>query len=279
MDEGTGILPGLPPVASKPVHLTFDGGLMTSDAGILLLAAIEQRLGLAERLADCIEDPRAPERVRHTLAEMIRYRALLIAAGYPDGNDCDALRSDPAFKMAVGRLPESGADLCSQPTISRLENLPSATALKRMMAAMVDLFCDSFEQVPRRILLDIDDTEDRVHGGQQLALWNAHYDSRCFLPIHIYEATTGKPVAVILRPGKTPDGAEVALVLRHVIGRIRTRWPAVEIIVRGDSHYGRLEAMAWCERNRIGYIFGLPGNPVLLRQVGPLAEDAALAGC
>ncbi len=111
---------------------------------------------------------------------------------------------------------------------------------------------------------------------------------RGFLPIHIYEATTGKPVAVILRPGKTPDGAEVAMVLRHVIGRIRARWPAVEIprvaalprpragSVRGDSHYGRPEAMAWCERNRIGYIFGLAGNPVLLRQVGPLVEDAAL---
>ena len=242
----------------------------------MLLAAIEQRLGIAERLADCIEDPRAPERVRHTLAEMIRFRALLIAAGYPDGNDCDALRSDPAFKMAVGRLPESGADLCSQPTISRLENLPGATALKRMMAAMVELFCDSFEQVPRRIVLDIDDTEDRVHGGQQLALFNAHYDSRCFQPIHIYEATTGKPVAVILRPGKTPDGAEVALVLRHVIGRIRARWPAVDILVRGDSHYARPEAMAWCERKRVGYIFGLAGNAVLLRRVGDLAEDAAL---
>jgi hypothetical protein len=201
---------------------------------------------------------------------------MLIAAGYPDGNDCDALRSDPVFKMAVGRLPESGGDLCSQPSISRLENLPGSVALKRMMAAMVELFCDSFDQVPRRILLDIDDTEDRVHGGQQLALFNAHYDSRCFLPIHIYEATTGKPVAVILRPGKTPDGAEVALVLRHVIGRIRARWPAVEIVVRGDSHYGRPEAMTWCERNRIGYIFGLAGNPVLLRQVSPLAEDAAL---
>jgi Transposase DDE domain group 1 len=122
MDESTAILPGLPPVAGKPVHLTFDGGLMTSDAGVLLLAAIEQRLGIAERLADCIEDRRAPERVRHTLAEMIRYRALLIAAGYPDGNDCDLLKSDPAFKMAVGRLPENGGDLCSQPTISRLEN-------------------------------------------------------------------------------------------------------------------------------------------------------------
>src|SRR3979409_2236812 len=122
MDDSTGILPGLPSVKGKPVHVAFDGGRMTSDAGILLLAAIEQRLGIAERLAHCIEDPRAPERVRHGLAEMIRYRALLIAAGYPDGNDCDALKSDPAFKMAVGRLPESDADLCSQPTISRLEN-------------------------------------------------------------------------------------------------------------------------------------------------------------
>ncbi len=207
---------------------------------------------------------------------MIRYRALLIAAGYPDGNDCDLLKSDPAFKMAVGRLPENGGDLCSQPTISRLENLPGPVALKRMMAAMVKVFCDSFDQVPRRIVLDIDDTEDRVHGGQQLALFNAYYDSRCFQPIHIYEATTGKPVAIILRPGKTPDGAEVTLVLRHVIGHIHARWPAVDILVRGDSHYARPEAMAWCERKRIGYIFGLAGNPVLLRQVSPLAEDAAL---
>jgi len=276
MDDSTGILPGLPSVVGKPVHVAFDGGQMTSDAGILLLAAVEQRLGIAERLANCIEDPRVPERVRHGLAEMIRYRALLIAAGYPDGNDCDALKSDPAFKMAVGRLPKSGADLCSQPTISRLENLPGAVALKRMMAAMLEVFCDSFKEVPRRIVLDIDDTEDRVHGGQQLALFNAYYDSRCFQPIHIYEATTGKPVAIILRPGKTPDGAEVTLVLRHVIGRIRARWPAVDIVVRGDSHYARPEAMAWCERKRIGYIFGLAGNPVLLRRVSHLAEDAAM---
>ena len=170
MAEATGILPGLPAVAGKPVDVAFDGGRLTSDGGILLLAAIEQRLKIAERLARCIEDPRAPDRIRHEIAEMIGYRALLIAAGYPDGNDCDARKSDPAFKMAIGRLPESGDDLCSQPTISRLENLPGPTALQRMMVAMVELFCDSFEQVPRRILLDIDDTEDRVHGGQQLSL-------------------------------------------------------------------------------------------------------------
>src|ERR687894_2132794 len=207
---------------------------------------------------------------------MMRFRALMIAAGYPDANDCDGLRGDPAFKMAVGRLPESGRELCSQPTMSRLENLPGTTALKRMMAAMVELFCDSFAEVPRRIVLDIDDTADRVHGHQQLALFHAHYDGRCFLPIHIYEAISGKPVAVILRPGKTPDGTEVMLVLHHVIRRIRARWPKVDILVRGDSHYGRPEAMAWCERERVGYVFGLAGNKVLLRHVAALAEAAAL---
>src|ERR671912_768566 len=276
MADDAPFLPGLSPVAGKPVHVTFDAGRLTSDGGVLVLAEVERRLGVAERLARCLEDPRAPERVQHGLAEMIRFRALLIAAGYEDANDCDALRADPAFKMAVGRLPESAADLCSQPTISRLENLPRPIALKRMMAAMIELFCDSFEDVPRRIVLDIDDTEDRVHGGQQLSLFHAHYDSRCFLPMHIYEATSGKPVAVILRPGKTPGGAEVALVLRHVIRRIRARWPKVDILVRGDSRYGRPEAMSWCERNRVAYLFGLAGNKVLLRRVAALAEATAL---
>jgi hypothetical protein len=269
------VLSGSSTIAGKGVRVAFDGGRLTADAGVLL-ADIERRLGIAERLARCLADPRSPERVHHTLTEMIRFRVLLIAAGYPDANDCDALRSDPAFKMAVGRAPESGRALCSQPTMCRLENLPTVTALKRMMAAMVELFCDSFAEVPRRIVLDIDDTEDRVHGRQELALFHAHYDGRCFLPIHVYEAITGKPVAVILRPGKTPDGAEVALVLRHVIRAIRKRWPKVDILVRGDSHYGRPEAMAWCERERVAYLFGLAGNQVLLRRVAGLAEAAAL---
>src|ERR1700688_64676 len=141
-------LPGLSPVCGKPIVARFDGGQLSSDGGILLLAEVERRLGIAERLAGCIEDPRAPDQIRHEVAEMIRFRALAVAAGYPDANDCDALRKDAAFKMAVGRLPETGADLCSQPTMTRLENLPGPVALKRMMAAMVELFCDSFEQVP-----------------------------------------------------------------------------------------------------------------------------------
>jgi hypothetical protein len=269
--------PSLLTVAHKAMQIRFDGGRLTSDAGVLVLAEIERRLRIAERLARCILDPRAPGRVRHGIAEMIRFRILLIAAGYPDANDCDALRTDPAFKMALGRFPESGADLCSQPTMSRLENLPTPTTLKRIMASMIELFCDSFAKVPRRIVLDIDDTEDRAHGRQQLARFHAHYNSRCFLPIHIYEAITGRPIVVILRAGKTPDGIEVALVLRHVIRAIRARWPRVDILVRGDSHYGRPEAMSWCERNRVGYVFGLAGNNVLLTTVAGVAEEAAMA--
>ncbi len=277
MSDDAPFLPGLSPIAGKPVQVTFDAGRLTSDGGVLVLAEIERHLGVAERMARCLEDPRAPDRVQHGLAEMIRFRTLLVAAGYEDANDCDALGADPAFKMAVGRLPETSPELCSQPTMCRLENLPGPLALKRMMAAMIELFCDSFDKVPPRLVLDIDDTEDRVHGSQQLALFHAHYDSRCFLPIHIYEASSGKPVAVILRPGKTPAGAEVALVLRHVVKALRARWPRIEILIRGDSHYARHEAMTWCERNRVGYVFGLAGNRVLAAGVADLVEDAAVA--
>src|SRR5260370_35293784 len=122
MDYRAGILQGLPGVGGKAVHVAFDGGRLTSDAGILVLAAIEQRLGIADRLANCIEDPRVPERVRHGLSEKIRYRGLLIAAGYPAGPDSDALKTAPPFKIGVGRLHATGAALWSQPTDTLLES-------------------------------------------------------------------------------------------------------------------------------------------------------------
>ncbi len=276
MDIDTTYLPGLSPVSGKKVRASFDGGLLSSNGGLLLLREVERKLGIAERLAACLHDRRASEKVRHTVAEMIRFRMFAIAAGYEDANDCGALRADPVFKMTVGRAPESGADLCSQPTMSRLENTPSRIALGRMMAAMVDLFCDSWARVPNRIVLDIDDTEDRVHGKQQLSLFNAYYDGYCFLPIHIYEATSGKPVAAILRPGKTPSGTEVRTVLKHVIRHIRANWPRVEILVRGDGHYCRPEVMTWCETNGVSYIFGLGGNATLHGMVSELTEDVAV---
>src|SRR5205823_9533731 len=165
-------LPGLSPVFGKSVVAKFDGGLLSSDGGVLMLREVEQRLRVADRLAGCIEDQRAPDQITHTLADIIRFRLLMIAAGYEDGNGANSLRADPMFKMAHDLAPSDG-ELCSQSTISRLEKIPAPW---RMGRAMVDLYCASFKQVPKRIVLDIDDTFDAVHGGQQLRLFNADYD-------------------------------------------------------------------------------------------------------
>ena len=276
MTEDTLFLPGLSPIEGKQVQVAFAGGLQSSNGGVVLLREVDRRLGLSERLAASIPDWRDPDSIQHPLAEMIRFRMFAIAAGYEDGDDCDALRRDPMFKLAVGRGPETGEPLCSQPTMSRLENRVSWRTLARLQAALVDLFCESWERVPRRIVLDIDDTWDAVHGGQQLALFNAHYDGYGFLPIHIYEAASGKLVAAILRPGKTPTGEEVRRLLKRVIRRIRQHWPRVEILVRGDGHYGRPEAMAWCEGNDVSYVFGLGANAVLAKLAAPFNEDAGV---
>jgi hypothetical protein len=175
MNDPTLPLPSLSPVSGKTVVAKFDGGLLSSNGGVLLLREVEQRLHVAERLAGCLRDPRDQNLVTQGLADIIRFRLLMIGAGYEDGNDAGALRSDPVFKMAQGFAP-SDRELASQSTISRLENLPDARALLRMGRALVDLYCESFGQVPERITLDIDDTFDAVHGGQQLRLFNAHHD-------------------------------------------------------------------------------------------------------
>ena len=276
MNEITAYLPGLSPVENKDLSARFDGGRLSSDGGVLLLRGIEKRLGLAARLAGCLADARDPASTAHSYADMIGARLFAIACGYEDCDDLDVLRFDPAFKLACGRLPETGRDLMSQPTLSRLENAPSWRALARMGLSMIDLFCESFERIPDRIVLDIDDTDDAVHGGQQLALFNAHYDAYCFQPIHIFDAATGKPVLSLLRPGKRPSGAEAARILKHVIARIRHHWPKVEIAVRGDGHYGTPEVMDLLEDQGCGYILGLPGNARLTEIGRPWCEDVAV---
>lgn len=253
----------LPAVQRKKVTAAFDGGSISSDGGLVLLREAERRLGVSAILAKCLRDRRDPHQITHRIDEMLLFRMLAIACGNEDADDCDALRCDPLFKLAVGRAPESGDPLCSQPTMSRLENMPSKIEAARMTSALVDVFCQSFPAQPASITLDIDDTCDPVHGQQQMSLFHAHYDTRCFLPIHVYHVESGKPVVVFLRQGKTPSGDEVRTVLKHLVRRIRRHWPKTAVIFRGDSHYGRPEAMEWCESNGIGYIFGLAGNPVL----------------
>src|SRR5665213_513104 len=261
-----------PAVSRKSVTASFDGGRLTSDGGVMLLAMAERRLGIAERLARCFPDRRAPARITHTLADMIRARVFAISCGYEDADDLDYLRTDPAFKLACGRLPDSGTDLCSQPTLSRLENGPSLRDAIRLTWALVDQWMASYEREPASIILDIDDTCDVVHGHQQLSLFNAHYDERCFLPIHVYDTERSRPVAVVLRPGKTPSGIEVRAHLRRLARHIRRRWPKTRITFRGDGHYARPEAMAWCENNGVDYIFGLPGSRPLSKKVDETAD-------
>ena len=238
-----------PAVGRKKVTAAFDGGRLTSNGGVMLLSLAEKRLGIADRLARLIPDRRDPTRITHSFADMIRARIFAICCGYEDADDLDALRTDPAFKLACGRLPDSGDDLCSQPTLSRLENAPRLRDVIRLSYALVDAWMDSYAREPEAVTLDIDDTCDVVHGHQQLSLFNAHYDERCFLPIHVYDTERSRPVAVVLRPGKTPSGTEVRAHLRRLVRRIRTRWPNTRILIRGDGHYGRPEAMTWCEDN------------------------------
>ena len=262
-----------PAVQRKKIAAAFDGGRISSDGGVMLLAQADRRLDIAERLARVIPDGRDPDRVTHLLPDILRARIFAIACGYEDADDRDRLRTDPAFKLACGRLPDSGADLCSQPTVSRWENAPSLRDLIRLMGVMVDLYCASYATSPAAVTLDIDDTVDVVHGHQQLSLFNAHYDERCFLPIHIYDTATSRPVAMLLRPGKTPSGIEVRGHLRRLIRRIRQHWPQTRITIRGDGHYGRPEVMEWCDENGVDFVFGLPGNTVLDRAVDKAADN------
>src|SRR3954468_12477980 len=165
----------LPTVSRKKVTAAFDGGRLSSDAGVMLLALAERRRKVADTLAAHIADRRDPSHIRHTVTDVLRARMLAIGCGYPDGNDFDWLRGDPAFKLACGRLPDSGRDLCSQPTISRWENAPTLREVIGMMHAMVGLYCASYAEPPGAVTLDIDDPFDAVHGHQQLSLFNAHY--------------------------------------------------------------------------------------------------------
>jgi hypothetical protein len=273
MIDATPLPFALPAIRAKKLTVDFDGGNQSSDGGLLALRAAEQKIGIIGRLASALPDRRDRLRVRHRLCEIIGARVFGICCGYEDGIDHDRLRDDPALKMAVGRAPETGAPLASQSTISRFENAPTRTDAARLAAALVDQLTARVSPSHRDIF-DIDDTFDAAHGGQQLTFWNAHHDERGFAPIHVYHAGSGLPVAAILRPARTPAGTEVRTVIKHLTKHIRgaEAWKNADIVWRGDSHYGRIEAMDWCDDNGAGYIFGLAGNAALDREVAELSD-------
>ena len=181
----------LVPVGGKAVDLDFDGGRLSSDAGMVLLKDIDEQLGLTRNLAAVLSDPRDPRRIHFTPQDLLKQRVFQIAAGYEDANDANTLRDDPIFKLLLDRLPETGAPLASQPTMSRFENRVSRTALYRMALELLHQFIASYATPPKVIVLDVDDTEDPVHGGQEQARFDGYYGGYCFLPSTFTKVSRG----------------------------------------------------------------------------------------
>ena len=209
------------PISHKKVEADFDGGEITSNAGALLLRETEKQVGIISAMSAAVRDTRDLRYIDHSISDIITQRVNQIACGYEDANDSDSLRSDPALKISANRLPISGLDLASQPTVSRLENAVRRADLVRMGYALADNFIASYATPPEIIILDFDDTEDETHGQQQLTLFNKYYDSHCYLPLHVYEGISGKLITSILRPGKRPTGFQVVAVLKRIVRKIR----------------------------------------------------------
>jgi hypothetical protein len=258
------------------VRADFDGGALSSDFGALLLRGIDRQIGLTERLAAAVRDRRHPSYIDHPLRDLFAQRIYQIASGYADGNDAQSLRHDPLFKLSVERLPlEPAQDLASAPTFSRLEHSVTRSDLYRLTQAFVDHFIASYPEPPAAIVLDLDHSEDPTHGQQELTFYHHHYQSYCYLPLFIFEGTSHALVTACLRPGKRPPGAENAMILVRLLAYLRRHWPSTHILVRGDSHFATPEVMdVIAHRRRMDFVFGLAGNPVLLRQAAPVMQEA-----
>ena len=253
----------LAPVGAKAVDLDFDGGQLSSDAGVLLLKDIDDHLGLTHDLAAVLSDPRDARRVQFTLHDLLKQRVFQIAAGYEDANDSNTLRDDPIFKLMLDRLPETGPPLASQPPMSRCENRVSRTELYRMAVVLLNQFIASYDSPPKVIVLDVDDTEDRVHGQQEQARYDGYYGGYCFMPLHLYEGLSGRLITTILK-AKRFTGTQMLAVLQRVVKRLRQAWPDTLLIFRGDSHFAYPEVMQWLEAApELSYVTGLTSNAVL----------------
>src|SRR5215475_6362148 len=265
-----------PPVAGQTIRADFEGGALSSDFGALLLRGVDQQIGLTERLATAIHDKRHPSYIDHPLRDLLAQRIYQIASGYADANDANHLRHDPMCKLGVERRPlEAQDDLASAPTFSRLEHQMDRKDLYRLTRALVDHFIASYPEPPAAIVLDLDHSDDPTHGQQEFTFYNHYYQNYCYLPLFIFEGTSHALVTAYLRPGTRPTGAENAMILVRLLSYLRHHWPHTHILVRGDSHFATPEVIEVIANQRLtDFVFGLAGNPVLLRQAAPVMQEA-----
>lgn len=259
--------------APAELTVTVSDSQLTSDAGLLVVREFDHRIGLTSALAAAISDPRAPKRVHHEVAEMVRARLFGILAGYEDQNDHDLLRHDPVFKLIADRRPGDGP-LAAQPTLSRFENRVDIPSLKRLRTVLLEQFVASFPEPPSRLTLDLDAMDDPCHGHQQLALFHGYYGQYQYLPLLISCEENQQFVLCQLRHGTAAADLGAADDLELVVTHLRRAWPDVEIVVRGDCGFGRPEMYEVCERLELTYTFGLAANAVLKRASESLLTTA-----
>ena len=265
------------PVESRAVVACFDGGAITSDAGALLLGAADRAVGLVERFAACFIDTRAPDRIEHELATLVGQRVFGIALGYEDLIDHDQLRHDPVLAVLAGKLTARRpgcAPLAGKSTLNRLEHAPAAEPGRYhrighdaagIETLFVDLFLDAHRSPPRQIILDLDATDIPLHGQQEGRFFHGYYDAYCYLPLYIF---CGRHLlAAKLRRSNIDGSAGAREEIERIVRHIRSRWPRVRILLRADSGFAREALMAWCEANRVDFVFGLARNPRLVEEL------------
>lgn len=261
----------------RRVVAAFDGGAISSDAGALLLRHTDKAIGLFSRVAACFEDYRDPSQTVHELESMVGQRIAGIALGYEDISDHDELRHDPVLSLLSDQLEPKRSDcagLAGKSTLNRLEHAPEgclgryhkirhdAAAFKNLF---VDLFLEAYAKPPKRIILDLDATDDRLHGHQEGRFFHGYYDCYCYLPLYIF---CGRHLlAAKLRPANIDGAAGAIEEVERIVARIRQQWPKTGILLRADSGFARQELMAWCEHNKVDYLFGLAKNARLLRRI------------
>ena len=277
----------------RKIHAGFDGGVVSSDGGGMLLREVDLRLGLTERLARCFTDYRKPEFIEHGVRELVAQRVLGLCLGYEDLNDHDALCRDSVLALMVGqtdvqgerrlRKQDRGMPLASSSTLNRLElsdqNTASSHRYKRIAAdplsmdrLLVDLFIESYEQPPERIWLDLDATDDPLHGDQEHRFFHGYYGHYCYLPLYIF--CDKHLLCARLRASNQDGAAGTVEELERIIPQIRARWPETEIIIRADSGFCREHIMCWCESHNVRFLLGLARNRRLQKAIAGSMQKA-----
>jgi len=262
----------------SPVTLRFDAPQISSDGGALLLRQVDDRLGLSAWVAAALPDRRCPQRVIHDRREQVRQRLYQIALGYEDCNDATQLRHDPVLKTVCDREPEEDLGLSSQPTLSRLENAVDMATIKRLLEGLEDSWVAELGADTTEVVLDIDTTDDPTHGGQQLSFFHGYYDHHIYHPLLLFDGE-GQLVSALLRPGNVHAGRGALSILQRVIGKLKARFPRVQVVVRADAGFALPRVFAGLERlnaelGGIDYLIGIAKNPALLRLAEPALQAA-----